>query len=94
MKTKNFDCRPALNPSRIFRGFENPPEILKILLKSTKMLINLNLGRLRASEFHSNLLELLELQNLDFGRGLLHQIHGPHGSHIYSIPSNDCQIEA
>ena len=59
-----------------------------------KMLMDLNLGRLRASEFHSNLLELLELQNLDFGRCLLHQTHGPHGSHIYSILSNDCKIEA
>ena len=60
-KTKHFDCRPALNPSRILQGEISGRfwKILedfgrKILPKSCKMLINLDLGRLRALKISSN----------------------------------------
>ena len=75
IKTKHFDCRPALDPSRILQG-----EILRrfwkiledfwreILPKSCKMLINLDLGRLRALKITSNRIrDLRDLQKISRG---------------------------
>ena len=77
-KTKHLDCRPALNPLRILLG-----EILgrfwkdfgrKILPKSCKMLINLDLGRLQALKISSN--RLRDLQQISGISGISKKSQG------------------
>ena len=84
IKTKHLDCRPALNPLRILLGEilgrfwkENPSKILQNVNKSCKMLINLDLGRLRALKISSNRLrdlrDLRDLQKISGGKTVIPQ---------------------